>query len=55
MRKLDDIQLYICGFLMVLLLWGLQQDIFNLGEGIAGFIVALIGFIDAGIRLILAD
>lgn len=53
--KLDELQLYLCGFLMALLLWGTQQDVFNLHEGICGFIVALFGFIDAGIRLILAD
>lgn len=53
--KLYDYQLVLCAIIMGLALFGLHNDVFNLAEGIAAFSLGIVGFIQAGIKLILED
>ena len=53
--KLYDYQLVLCAIIMGLALFGLHNDVFNLAEGIAAFALGIVGFIHAGIHLILED
>ena len=53
--KLYTLQFILCFLSIALILFGLHQDIFNLTEGILGFILSMAGFVHAGFHMILED
>lgn len=55
MKITYEMQLWSCLTIVVLVIIGLHQDIFTIAEGILGFSVGILGFIHAGIKLILED